>query len=94
MKKQGSGHLIIELITRGHPGIIPCITGMVSRRGFNLEGILCLPFSKGNETRIFLLLRNNCSIEQIIKQMKKLRDVIKVTLCPADKDEIFRVRGF
>ncbi len=71
---------IIELTVQNHPGVMSHITGLFSRRAFNLEGILCGYIGKGTKSRMYLLVENNGRIQQIIKQLEKLYDVIDVTL--------------
>ena len=75
-----SADTIIELTVRNHPGVMAHITGLFSRRGFNLEGILCAPIDDGTRSRMYLLTERNGRIEQIIKQLRKLYDVLEVTL--------------
>ena len=71
---------IIELTVQNHPGVMSHIIGLFSRRAFNLEGILCGSIDDGRKSRMYLLVENNGRIEQIIKQLQKLYDVIEVTL--------------
>jgi acetolactate synthase-1/3 small subunit len=66
---------IVKLIVKNHPGTMSHITGLFSRRGFNLEGILCAPVDGGSESAIYLLVRNDERLEQIVKQLRKLYDV-------------------
>ncbi len=71
---------IIELTVQNHPGVMSHITGLFSRRGFNMEAILCAPIGKGGKSRMYLLVKSDGRIEQIIKQLQKLYDVLDVTL--------------
>jgi acetolactate synthase-1/3 small subunit len=71
---------IIELEVRNHPGVMSHITGLFSRRGFNLEGILCGPVGNGSTSRMYLLVSANDRTGQIITQLQKLYDVLEVTL--------------
>ncbi len=73
-------NVIIELTVQNHPGVMSHITGLFSRRAFNLESILCGPIEDGAKSRMYLLVQNDGRIEQILKQLQKLRDVLKVTL--------------
>ena len=72
---------IIELIVQNHPGVMSHITGLFSRRGFNLEGILCGPIEDGTKSRMYLLVNRDERLEQIIKQCEKLYDVIALSVC-------------
>ena len=69
---------VIELRVRNHPGVMSHITGLFTRRAFNIEGILCGPIGDGEESRIFLLVNEDQRLPQLIKQTQKLQDVITV----------------
>jgi acetolactate synthase I/III small subunit len=71
---------IVKLMVRNHPGAMSHITGLFSRRGFNLEGILCAPVDGGMESVMYLLVRNDERLEQIVKQLGKLYDVKSVVV--------------
>ncbi len=71
---------IIELTVRNDPGVMSHITGLFSRRAFNLEGILCGPIEDGAKSWMYLLVQNGGCIEQILKQLQKLYDALKVSL--------------
>lgn len=67
--------LTIELNVANHPGVMSHITGLFSRRGFNLEGILCGRTGDGEKSVIFLLVNDGEQLEQIVHQLEKLYDV-------------------
>ncbi|MGA2641054.1 MAG: ACT domain-containing protein [Spirochaetia bacterium] len=71
---------IVKLMVKNHPGAMSHITGLFSRRGFNLEGILCAPVDGGAESAMYLLVRNDERLEQIVKQLRKLYDVKSVSV--------------
>jgi acetolactate synthase-1/3 small subunit len=71
---------IVKLSVRNHPGAMSHITGLFSRRGFNLEGILCAPVGTGEDSAMYLLVRNDERLEQIVKQLRKLYDVKSVVV--------------
>ena len=77
---------IVKLMVKNHPGAMSHITGLFSRRAFNLEGILCAPVDReadghgGAESAMYLLVRNDERLEQIVKQLKKLYDVNSVSV--------------
>ena len=76
----GLPNTIVKLMVRNHPGAMSHITGLFSRRGFNLEGILCAPVNGGEESAMYLLVRNDERLEQIVKQLAKLYDVRSVAV--------------
>jgi acetolactate synthase-1/3 small subunit len=73
-------HFVIELVVRNHSGAMSHITGLFSRKAFNLEGILCGQIGDGSTSCMYLLVKNDDFMEQIIKQLKKLYDVLDVTI--------------
>lgn len=80
---------VITLTVKNHPGVMSHITGLFSRRGFNLEGIICGRIGKGKTSRIYLLVERSQNIEQIIYQLKKLYDVLTVEECIACNTKVF-----
>ncbi|AGF56964.1 MULTISPECIES: ACT domain-containing protein [Clostridium] len=71
---------LIELHVRNHAGVMSHITGLFARRAFNLEGILCAQIGDGSTSKMYLLVKNDFVLDQIIKQLEKLYDVLDVTL--------------
>lgn len=84
-----SQYCVIELIVKNHPGVMSHITGLFARRAFNLEGILCGQIGNGEDSRMYLLVKNDERLEQIIKQVQKLYDVIEVSICKNCKPSVF-----
>lgn len=77
---QNNDYYVIELVVRNHPGVMSHVTGLFARRAFNLEGILCGRIGDGTTSRIYLLVKNDDFMDQIIKQLRKLYDVLEVSL--------------
>ncbi len=71
-------HTVIELIVKNHPGVMSHITGLFSRRGYNLEGILCGAIGEGSASVMYLLVNRNEQYQQVISQLEKLYDVIEL----------------
>lgn len=69
---------VIELRVNNHAGVMSHITGLFSRRAFNIEGILCGPIGDGATSRVFLLVDEDDRLPQVIKQLEKLFDVLDV----------------
>lgn len=69
---------VIELLVRNHAGVMSQITGLFSRRNFNLEGIICGPINDGSESRMVLTVADDSKLEQIVLQLEKLYDVLEV----------------
>jgi acetolactate synthase-1/3 small subunit len=70
---------VIELSVRNHPGTMSHITGLFSRRAFNLDGIVCVPNPSDPETsRMLLLVRDDQRLEQVERQLLQLHDVLSL----------------
>ncbi len=70
--------VILELTVRNHPGVMSHICGLFARRAFNVEGILCLPLSSGERSRIWLQVADDRRLEQMISEIDKLEDVVQI----------------
>jgi acetolactate synthase I/III small subunit len=73
-------NIVIELIVNNHPGVMSHVAGLFARRAFNLEGIVCRKIGDGARSRMLLLVNNDDRLEQIVKQLQKLYDVLEVSL--------------
>lgn len=82
-------HTVIELIVNNHPGVMSHITGLFSRRGYNLEGILCGAIGEGATSVMYLLVKRNEQYQQVIHQLEKLFDVLEVKEHPEYDPAIF-----
>lgn len=51
---------------------------MFSRRAYNVEGILCMPVGDGTKSRIWLMVNEDTRLDQMVKQIEKLEDVLNV----------------
>ena len=69
---------VIELSVRNHPGVMSHICGLFARRAYNVEGIACMPVNGGGTSRIWLLVNADQRLDQMIKQVDKLQDVLGV----------------
>ena len=75
---------VLELEVNNHPGVMSHIVGLFSRRAYNVEGILCMPVGDGTLSRIWLLVNDDQRLPQMIKQVEKLMDVLRVRRHGAD----------
>lgn len=75
---KNSDYVVIELLVQNHPGVMLHITGLFARRAFNLEGILCGQIGDGTTSRMYLLVKDDDFLDQIVKQLRKLYDVLDV----------------
>lgn len=85
-----NSHIVIELLVNNHPGVMSHITGLFSRRAFNLEGILCGSIGDGSKSKMYLLVKNDTFLDQIVKQVRKLHDVLDIEIYENYDESIFR----
>ena len=70
---------VLELAVNNHPGVMSHICGLFSRRAYNVEGIVCIPMQGGTTSKMWLQVNEEVKLEQIIKQVNKLPDVVSVS---------------
>lgn len=85
---------VLELTVNNHPGVMSHICGLFARRGYNLEGIFCMPIGTGAHSRIWLLVKADHRLEQMIKQVRKLEDVLSLQRHSADHEVFVRLEAF
>ncbi|KON33241.1 acetolactate synthase [miscellaneous Crenarchaeota group-1 archaeon SG8-32-1] len=71
---------IISTIVEHKPGVLYTVSNLFRRRGFNIDNISVGPAEEVGLARMTIMVRgDDRTIEQVIKQLNKLIDVIKVT---------------
>jgi len=73
---------ILRLIVNNHPGVMLQICGLFVRRNFNLDGIFCAAIGQGATSCIWLKVNETEKLDQVIKQLAKLEDVLVVAARP------------
>ena len=69
----------LSILVRNHPGVLSHIAGLFARRAYNIESIAAGVTEKPDVTRITIVVTGDEDVlEQVIKQLRKLIDVIKV----------------
>jgi len=69
---------VLSLRVRNHPGVMSHVCGLFARRAFNLEGIFCMPVGDGSQSVMWLLVGAARALDQVLKQLGKLEDVLEV----------------
>jgi acetolactate synthase-1/3 small subunit len=81
---------ILSILVEDQSGVLSRITGLFSRRGYNISSLSVGGTESENISRITIVVYcDNSEIEQIIKQVEKLVDVIRVIELSKDRG-IFR----
>lgn len=71
---------IISVLMENAPGALSRIVGVFSQRGYNVDSLCVAETDDPSLSRLTIATQgDNKVIEQIIKQMNKLIDVLKVT---------------
>lgn len=70
---------IISVLVENKSGVLAKISGLFSRRGFNIESLAVGPTDDERISRVTLEVKaDEHSIEQIVKQLYKLINIIKI----------------
>jgi len=76
---------IIAALVEHKPGVLFRVSNMFRRRGFNIESISVGPTERSGTARMTITVRGDrWLLEQVVKQLNKLIDVIKVSILDAE----------
>ncbi len=82
---------IISLLMENESGALSRVSGLFSARGYNIESLTVAPTEDPTLSRMTIVTSGSDEIiEQIIKQLNKLIDVVK---CRADRCCLERIMG-
>ena len=85
---------VLRLLVRNHPGVMSHVCGLFARRGFNVEGIICLPIGDGTCSMVLLVVNEDERLEQLIRQLRKLEDVLEIHRAPEARAAFAAVGGW
>ncbi len=74
----------LRLTVNNHPGVMSHVCGLFARRAFNLEGILVAPEGDGSTCAMWLMVNEDERMEQVMRQVRKLHDVLEARLAVVD----------
>lgn len=83
--------IVLRLLVRNHPGVMSHVCGLFARRTFNVEGILCLPVGDATRSVILLEVNDDARLEQVIRQLRKLEDVLDIQRAPEAREAFVAV---
>lgn len=72
----------LRLLVRNHPGVMSHVCGLFARRACNVDAILCVPMDDGERSAILLAIEENGRVEQMMRHLDKLEDVVEVRRAP------------
>lgn len=71
---------VLSALVENKPGVLSRVTGLISRRGFNIESLSVGPTEDPTMSRVTAIVNaDDVSYEQITKQLHKLISVHKIT---------------
>jgi acetolactate synthase-1/3 small subunit len=71
---------ILAILMENEPGSLSRIVGLFSQRAFNIESLTVAPTNDNSLSRMTIATKGDDKVlEQIVKQVNKLIDVIKIT---------------
>lgn len=94
MENRAVARTVLELDVNNHPGVMSHVVGLFSRRAYNVEGILVMPVGSGVTSRIWLLVNEDERLDQMVKQVEKLEDVLGVRRHGAEHEVFVRLEEF
>ena len=69
----------LSVLVENRPGVLARIAGLISRRGFNIDSLAVGPTEHSDISRMTVVVDvDDLPLEQVIKQLNKLIEVIKV----------------
>ena len=71
---------ILSVLVENKPGVLSRVTGLISRRGFNIESLTVAPTEDVTMSRMTIIVNaDEMGFEQITKQLHKLVSVYKIS---------------
>ena len=78
--------MVFSVLTVNHPGVLLRVTGLFSRRGFNIDSIVACGTQTPEYSRWTLVVTGDeATFLQLTRQLLKLEDVVKVEALEPEK---------
>ena len=71
---------VISLLVENKAGVLSRVVGLFSQRGYNIESLNVAPALEGASRITLTTITDEAGSEQVVKQLSKLINVVKVTL--------------
>ena len=73
-------HHILSVLVQNRPGVLARVSGLFARRGYNIYSLAVAPTEDADYSRITIVVDISATpLEQIVKQLFKLIDVVRIT---------------
>lgn len=77
---------ILSILVENHAGVLSKISGLFTRRGYNIDSLTVSTTEDNSISRITIVVTGDSyTIEQIVKQLNKTVDVIKILELKSEK---------
>lgn len=70
--------VVLELLVNDHPGAMSHVTGLFTRRAYNVDRIHCSPLPGSAHSRVILVVRESERLAQLVVELRRLYDVLDV----------------
>jgi len=72
---------IVSVLVENKPGVLYRVANLFRRRNFNIESISVGPTERKEFSRMTITLNgDNATVEQLVKQLSKIIDVVKISM--------------
>jgi acetolactate synthase-1/3 small subunit len=73
-------HHVLSVLVQNRPGVLARVSGLLARRGYNIFSLAVAPTDDADYSRITIVVDISATpLEQIVKQLFKLIDVVRIT---------------
>jgi len=73
-------HHVLSVLVQNRPGVLARVSGLFARRGYNIYSLAVAPTDDAAYSRITIVVDISATpLEQIVKQLFKLIDVVRIT---------------
>jgi acetolactate synthase-1/3 small subunit len=73
-------HHVLSVLVQNRPGVLARVAGLFARRGYNIFSLAVAPTDDSDYSRITIVVDISATpLEQIVKQLFKLIDVVRIT---------------
>jgi acetolactate synthase-1/3 small subunit len=73
-------HHVLSVLVQNRPGVLARVSGLFARRGYNIFSLAVAPTDDVDYSRITIVVDISATpLEQIVKQLFKLIDVVRIT---------------
>src|SRR3981081_1704881 len=70
---------VLSAVVEDHPGVLSRVSGMIRRRGFNIQGLSVGPTGVPGRSRMTLTVdAGHAEVDQVEKQLDRLIEVLEI----------------